>query len=155
MANLVAPLQANPELPVFFNVDGVVGAAPAANNREDVMLVQFILKSIGEKPQDQMTPDEKAVFQAVNVTGVCDAATINAIKLVQRKKHSVNPGIVVDGRVSPARGGSYSYGGGVWTIAIINDLMQDKNTDVWPRIDLMPGCPPEVRSMVKRACVGV
>ena len=155
MANLVAPLQANPELPVFFNVDGVVGAAPAANNREDVLLVQFILKSVGEKPQEKMTPEEIAVFKAVNVTGVCDAPTINAIKLVQRKKHSVNPSIVVDGRVSPARGGTYSYGGGVWTIAIINDLMQDKNTEVWPRIDLMPNCPPEVRAMVKRACVGV
>lgn len=155
MANLVAPLQANPELPVFFNVDGVVGASPAENRREDVLLVQFILKSVGEKPQDQMTADEKAVFKAVNVTGICDAATINAIKLVQRKKNAVNKSIVVDGRVSPARGGYNYSGNGTWTIAIINDLMQDKNTDVWPRIDLMPTCPPEVKAMVKRAVVGV
>ena len=41
MAHLLAPQQSKPTLPVFFNVDGVVGAAPAVNNREDVLLVQF------------------------------------------------------------------------------------------------------------------
>lgn len=155
MAHLLAPLQTNPELPVFFNVDAAVGAAPAQNRREDVLLVQFCLRSIGEKPPDKMNAQEIAAMRAVNVTGICDAATINAIRVVQTKKRQADPSVVVDGRVSPAQGG-YTYSGNApWTIAVINNLFQDKNTDVWPRIDMIPGCPNELKDMVKRAVVGV
>ena len=33
-----------PRLPAFFNVDGVVGAGPATNSPEDVLLVQFFMR---------------------------------------------------------------------------------------------------------------
>ena len=155
MAHIVAPLATHPELPVFFNVNGVVGAAPAENRREDVLLVQYLFKMIADKPPALMTSEQRAIMRAVNMTGTCDQATINAIRLVQSKKKEKNPSVVVGGRVSPARSG-YSYSGGaVWTIAVINDLAQDMNTDVWPRIDLAQGCPPELAQMVKRQVVGV
>src|SRR5262245_12259879 len=50
MAYLVAPRPSNKELPVFYNVEGAVGAQPATNLREDVLLVQFILTFIVKKP---------------------------------------------------------------------------------------------------------
>lgn len=57
MAHLLAPQPPHPELPVFFNVDGVVGAPPADNRREDVMLVQFALKMIADSPlRENMDP---------------------------------------------------------------------------------------------------
>ena len=141
MAHLLAPLETNAELPVFFNVSGVVGSTPAENKREDVMLVQFLFKMIADRPPANMTPEHRAIMRAVNVTGICDDATVEAIRLVQTKKKAVNPGIIVDGRVSSAKG-SYAYsGGGTWTIAIINDLAL--------------GCPPELKDMVRRQVVGV
>jgi len=155
MAHLLAPLETNAELPVFFNVNGVVGASPAENRREDVLLVQFLFKMVADRPPVNMIPEHRAIMRAVNVTGTCDSATIEAIKLVQTKKKAVNPGIIIDGRVSSAKGG-YSYSGNAaWTIAIINDLAQDNNTDVWPRIDMAAGCPQELKDMVKRQVVGV
>ena len=155
MAHMLAPLNTNPELPVFYNVDGVVGAAPAENRREDVLLVQFTFKAIADKPSNNMTQDEIAVMKAVNVTGTCDTATINAIRVVQKKKKESSPGVVIDGRVSPAKG-TYTYSGSAaWTIAVLNNLLQDRNLDVWPRIDMIASCPAELKAMVKRACVGV
>lgn len=155
MAHMLAPLQTNPELPVFYNVDDVVGAAPAMNRREDVLLVQFIFKALGDKPSDNMTGEEIAKVKAVTVNGICDAATIEAIRMVQKKKKGGNPATVVDGRVSPARSGYTYSGNAAWTIAVLNNLLQDRNTDVWPRIDLIKDCPQELKEMVKRQVVGV
>lgn len=45
-----------------------------------------------------------------------------------------------DGRASPAVGG-YTYGGGTYSIAQLNENLQHRNVGVWPRIDLIPGCP--------------
>jgi len=106
MAHLLAPQPSHPSMPVFFNVDGVVGAAPAQNEREDVLLVQFILRVIAKSP-DAMT--EPQLQGAVRVTGMIDPATINAIRALQTGFKKEMPGQVVDGRVSPARGG-YTYG---------------------------------------------
>ena len=155
MAHLLAPLQTNPELPVFYNVDDTVGAAPAMNRREDVLLVQFIFKALADKPSDNMTADEIARVKAVQVTGICDAATIEAIKMVQKKKKLSNASTVVDGRVSSAQG-KYTYSGNAaWTIAVLNNLLQDRNVDVWPRLDMIKDCPQELKDMVKRQVVGV
>ena len=42
MAHLMAPQQSKPTLPVFYNFDAVVGAAPAVNKQEDVVMVHSI-----------------------------------------------------------------------------------------------------------------
>jgi hypothetical protein len=147
----MAPQPSNPQLPTFFNVNGVVGAAPAANQREDVLLVQYLLKTIG------MLGDNSPVFaacKAVSVTGVIDPKTITAITLYQQARKAKNPGVVVDGRVSPAKAG-YSYGGSTWTIVHMNEVVRERYQDLWPRIDKIPGCPDEVKAIVKRTVVGV
>lgn len=146
----MAPQPPAPHLPVFFNVDGVVGAAPAENRREDVLLVQFFFSVIARAVSE---PAAKAVLGAVKVTGVIDPATIAAIKELQTRYKQNSPGAVVDGRVSPARAG-YSYGGGHWAITRLNDNVQNDQFDHWPRIDKIPGCPAELRAMVVRVLVG-
>ena len=50
MAHLLAPKPSKLTLPVFFNVDGVVGSMPAANIREDVLLVQYFFTLIAAQP---------------------------------------------------------------------------------------------------------
>ena len=151
MAHLLAPQPSDPELPVFFNVNGVVGAQPAQNNREDVLLVQFYLKLMGDNPLPTSTPDFLAAAKQVRLTGVIDQATIQAIRAFQSGR---GPGQVVDGRVSPAKGGGYSYGSGLFTIAQMNESVQHRNIDVWPRIDRISSCPQELADMVKRTVIG-
>jgi hypothetical protein len=153
MAHLFAPRPLNPELPMFFNVDGVVGAPPAQNKREDVVLVQFAFKLIADFPIATTNPEVLVAAKAVKITGTVDAATINAIRASQSGRAKDNPAKVVDGRVSPAKGG-YSYGGAFWTIVRLNDSMQERLMDIWPRIDKLPSCPAELKTMVMREVVG-
>jgi len=151
---MTAPQPADPALPLFFNVDSVVGAAPAQNLREDVLLVQFYLRTIGDKPLAKTDPDLAAACRKVNVTGVIDPETIAAIRLRQQVAKSLdgNSATVIDGRISPAKLG-YSYGQ-LWTIVFLNSDIQGRNKDVWPRLDKIAGCPPELKEMVSRTVVG-
>lgn len=153
MAHLLAPQPPDPELPVFFNVDGVVGAAPAQNLREDVLLVQFALSKLADS-RLPVRAEMRAVLKAVRVTGAIDPETITAIREVQAMyKRGTYPGTIVDGRVSPARGG-YDYGGACWIIVHLNNEIQSDHVNVWPRIDKIPGCPAELQKMVLRTVAG-
>src|SRR5262245_15761533 len=134
MAHLLAPQPPHKELPVFFNVDGVVGAPPAENKREDVLLVQFIFTVIASSPEATTEPELVAAAKAVRVTGGIDPATINAIRAMQDSFKKEFPGQVADGRVSPAKD-TYSYGSAKWIIAHLNNSLQNRHVNVWPRID--------------------
>jgi len=149
MAYLFAPRPRFKELPVFYNVEGAVGAQPATNLREDVLLVQFILSFIVKTPKPTYSPQMIAACSALRLTGVADPITITAIREYQK----LTPGWTVDGRVSPAQG--YSYGANIsYAIVGLNNSLQNRSLDVWPRIDKIAGCPAEVAGMVKRLVVG-
>ena len=150
MAHLLAPRPPLDELPVFFNVDGAVGAPPAQNQREDVLLVQFCFEAIGRSPKPTTSAEVVEACRRVKVTGIIDDATISAISAFQRSGTHQN---VVDGRVSPANG--YLYGNAAFSIVNLNEALQDRNVDIWPRIDKIPNCPPELRKMVVRTCSGI
>jgi hypothetical protein len=153
MAHLLAPQQSKPTLPVFFNVDAVVGAAPAMNKKEDVLLVQFAFMTIAANPNGPSSPEFYKALSAVQLTGSADAATIAAIKATQAEVKKKQPATVVDGRVSPANG--YGYGGGAFTIVHLNESVQGRFIELWPRIDKIKGCPKEIRDMVVRTVQGV
>jgi hypothetical protein len=153
MAHLLVPKPLHSFLPVFFNVDGVVGAPPAKNLREDVILVQFAFKVLADNPQGT-PPDVVAAARAVTIDGRIGPITIKAISTYQSGMvRDRNPSIVVDGRVSPAIGGT-SYGGAAWTIAHLNGTIKKRHINDWPRIDKIPGCPSEIKTMVKRILIG-
>ena len=141
-------------LPVFYNVDGVVGAPPADNKREDVLLVQFFIVLIGRSPRLLIPPNVVAAFKAVQLTGVADAQTIAAIKAFQESKRQRHPNVVVDGRASPAKPGVLYAPGAVWTIVRLNYQGKNLHPDVWPRIDKIQGCPDDLKKMVERETVG-
>jgi hypothetical protein len=155
MAHLLAPQSPTPDLPVFFNVDNVVGVDPAQNLREHVLLLQFALQGIGKSPRPSTPPAVLEVAKRVQTTGKIDTQTITTIQLIQEDlKRNSNPSQVVDARVSPARDG-YSYGAGLWTIVFLNKAIQVRNGNLWPRLDKVPGCPPDLQRMVRRELVGV
>lgn len=153
MAHLLAPQKSKPTLPVFFNVDAAVGAAPAANNREDVLLVQFAFKAISASRLAGVSSEFYTAAMAVQATGTIDQATINAIRAMQSEIKKNKPSKVVDGRITPADSG-YGYGSGTYTIVDLNESVQHRHIDIWPRIDRISGCPPELRQMVVRTVQG-
>src|SRR5262245_31674194 len=153
MAHLVVPQTQLPDLPIFFNVDGIVGPPPARNNREDVFLVQFAFKVISDSPK-AVSPMMLAAAKAVRPTGTIDPATISAIRIIQEQLRKANPGMVVDGLVSPVKHNAYFYKGDIaWTIVHLNNAMQDRTLETWPRLDKIPGCPAELTQMVQRVVV--
>jgi hypothetical protein len=148
MAHLLAPEDPDPQLPVFFNVDGAVGAPPAENLPEDVLLVQFMLKDFGTKMGYKS-------FALLDVTGVIDEKTIEAIGQFQRGIRKLGHSQIVDKRISPARRHEYQYRqGSFWTIVDLNNQFQNFYVDIWPRIDKVPGCPEELKQMVIRQVAG-
>jgi hypothetical protein len=153
MAYLYAPRPCDPDVPAFFNVHGVVGAAPAQNSREDVLLVQFAMNLLSSRPMETSSPTVLAAVKAVRMTGTIDAETVAAIRALQENLKARHPGQIVDGRVSPAKGG-ISYGTALWTVCHLNVTIQRRFKDIWPRIDKIPGCPGEIQQMVRRELIG-
>jgi hypothetical protein len=153
MAYFYAPRPAGPDMPAFFNVNGVVGASPAQNHREDVLLVQFAFNLIRLRPLGTTTPAVLAAAKAVRMTGTIDTETVAAIRAVQENLKAKHPGEIVDGRVRPADGG-VSVGKAVWAVRHLNGTIQTRFGDVWPRLDKIPGCPSEIQQMVRREVLG-
>jgi hypothetical protein len=152
MAYIYAPRPADRDAPLIWNVNGAVGAPPAQNNREDVLLVQFALHLLSQL--SKASPALRAATKAVRITGTIDPETIAAIRAVQEDDRKWG-GAIVDGRVSPAKGGAWYAKGGLWTIADLNAVFAGRvGKDFWPRIDRIHGCPGELVQMVRREVLG-
>lgn len=141
--HIIAPKPAERPFEMFFNVDAAVGHRGTAS-RVDVLLVQFMIRKIGPHVNK---PALKARMTSVTLSGLNDDKTIDGIKAVQEHMRERMPGTIVDGRASPARG--YRYGGGGWTIAVLNAGIKQHFSDVWPRLQDFPDCPGEVKEKVQ------
>lgn len=131
----------DPTFPIFFNLNTSVGKAGQNTNIEDVLLVQWLLKKLVER-MPATTPEGKAaddVIRRMQVTGSVDPTTITAIESFQNSMKAKNPGVVVDGRMSPAKG--IGYGSGVWSIAQLNNFIRKSCQDKWPRLQDFKDCP--------------
>ena len=137
------------DLPLFFNVDSSVGDGGDNSSSEDVMLVQFFLAIAGENLQGTPPPSgvsaidwQSMIDLCVSLwsTGECDEATIDAIRAFQTAVHDNHPAIIVDGRVSVARGFTYAPHA-AWTIANMNFVIRTHFPRIWPRLQDHPQCP--------------
>jgi hypothetical protein len=103
----------------FLNVSEVVGGPDGINLPDDVMVVQALLRFLGEFWRG--FPDK----ECPGITGAFDNMTRDAIKKYQkvhnRDRSKALGRLVQDGRVSPARG-RFVFGGGkfTWTIVSLN-----------------------------------
>lgn len=141
--HLFAQTQA-PNLPIFFNVDSSVGQGGANSNQEDILLVQLLLKKAAERPPATVPASTTQRVARVTLSGTSDSATIDGIRAIQERMRERNPGTIVDGRVSPARG--VSYGEADWTIVTLNTHCRRAFPEVWPRLQDFRDCPPQLRA---------
>lgn len=148
--HVLAPKPTHPEFQMFFNVDQSVGHNAANANPDDILLVQFLLKQLGER-QPSATAAGRARrerMRNVPLTGHCCPLTIDGIRAAQESGRDVQgPSSIVDGRVSSARG--YNYGGGFWTIVDLNYQFRHITANMWPRLQDVPGCPGALAQKVR------
>ena len=143
--HVLAPQPPNLEIPIFFNVNSSVGRGGANSNIEDILLVQFLIRKVGETASARVSADKKARMLKVQTTGTCGEDTIDGIKATQEHIRQGKPGTVVDGRVSPARGYDYG-GGGSWIIVFLNMQMRLAFPRIWPRLQDFADCPPQLKA---------
>ncbi len=143
--HVLAPRPSNPQIPLYFNVEAPVGQGGANGSREDILLVQFLLRKVGDASVE-LPPHQRERMRNVAPTGVCDPETIDGIRAAQEVIRDKNPGNVVDGKVSSAR--TYQYGRGIYTIVSLQVTVRRKFPKEWPRLDEFPDCPPELKKRV-------
>lgn len=135
-------------LPVLFNVSAHVG--PGKPNRtDDVFLVQFLMKKIGEH-----YPKYPQTLSTLSVDGRYGPQTAAAIMACQNEWKKKRPTLTVDGVVSPQQGTSPAYGGAVWSICQLNKSVKDKYMNQWPRMQDIPGCPGILKQQCTHQTVG-
>lgn len=120
----------------FWNVDAAVGLN-AVNNFDDVLFVQWCLYKMAEWPA---RPEKlRAGLRGVLVNGECSGREgdplITRIRLLQAEQ-----GLAPDGRVSPARGGTYNKRGTKHTFLVhyLNAVLRNLYPNQYPRLDQMP-----------------
>jgi len=158
MVHIAAPPLASrqPTLPIFYNLDASVGAGGENSRPDDIMLVQFMLKKIGERSNvSTQTGADASGLRNTMVTGAVDANTIDAIMTFQQIVAGRDAsGIAVDGRINTAKGGAYGFGNLLYSIVHLNATFKRRYWDDYLLIDRFPDCPGILATGVKRALLG-
>ncbi len=131
-----------------WNLDCSVGKGGANSLVSDVSYVQWYYTLAAEHP---LTPeDRKAIYRKVRVLGICrgtdDDPLVAAIFAHQRALN--HP--LIDGRISVAHG-SGKIGAAAFFILRLGARLANMHPNVWPRLDLIPSCPPLVAQAVHAA----
>lgn len=133
---------------ILWNVDCSVGRSGQNNVRADVLYIQWYYRLALVQPETPM--DRKALYGAVQLTGSCSGTDsdplVQAIFAHQRAINHPQP----DGRVSVATG-SGKIGGAAFFVLRLGARIANMYPEVWPRLDKISGCPPEVAEAVRKA----
>jgi hypothetical protein len=140
----------DPHISVFFNIETSVGRNGNNTSTEDILLVQFLLKTNGERvpagtPQGAQANE---IMKQVPLSGTVDQKTIDGIVAHQQNMKSKMPSTVVDGRVSRAT--HYLYGGGYFTIVALNAFLRRHVPQEWPRLQDLPNCPAVLKTKIQQ-----
>ena len=127
----------------FYNVDAPVGKG-AANQYDDVLLIQFMLSGIGRVPPHPLPPPTTPL--AVNGT---PSETLNEWVLWFQKCCKVTgQNVLVDGRIDPSRSqtGSFYPPGHGHTMGLINITFRRRFRAAHDALERDPNCPIAIRT---------
>src|SRR5262245_62895726 len=111
-------------LDYIYNVSKPIGPGQF-NQPDDVRLLQFLLKEYETRPSAPHTP----LLPLPSVSGNFDDLTAVRIYYLQVKMKKLNPGSILDGIVSPARGLIYDLRTEAsWFIATLNYSLKDADS---------------------------
>jgi peptidoglycan hydrolase-like protein with peptidoglycan-binding domain len=120
------------------------------NKRDDVMLVQYLLKRVYQQGQTYNPPLKGDGIASLKIDGVCGPKTQSAIEHFQMEMRRTGRSIATDGCVESERGSSQysSISKTGYTISWLNRLFWDLYPELAPDIRLDPECPPELRQAI-------
>jgi len=122
------------ELPYMYNVSNTVSMVSGSNNREDVLLVQLLLRELIANPE--LRP---------MVTGVMDCTTAFWVYLMQDMARLP----YIDGTVTPSQSdGRHSKG--MFFIAHLNKLVKNTAPEKWASLPDRPDLDPVLRQQLKK-----
>jgi len=126
----------------FYNLDNAVGLG-SANVRDDVLLVQYFLKTIFDNPSASSKPLSPLPLkpgEVFRVDGIAGPITVRAIKHYQETQRAGGRAIVSDGRVDKAKAGS-----GVTTILFLNTDYKTVRPNDFNSIAFAADCPQDLK----------
>jgi hypothetical protein len=131
-----------------WNVDCSVGKGGANNLTTDVSYIQWYYTLAAHHPLT--SEDRKAIYKKVQVTGSCrgtdDDPLVAAIFAHQRALNHPQ----IDGRISVAHG-SGKIGATAFFVLRLGARLANMYPNAWPRLDLIPQCPPSVAQAVRQS----
>ena len=133
-------LSAEPKLRFFYNVHAAVGPG-APNRRDDVLLVQHLLRQIYSRPVSFAPPLVPLAGPPLVVDGMAGPVTFQWIVHFQKEGKARGNNIATDGRVDRARGFVGSLSGTQYTILFMNNAFRTARPDV-DHLWLAADCPP-------------
>lgn len=121
------PIGPTSRLTHIWNVTEAVGKN-SPNKREDVMLVQYLLKRLYENPNE---PERTKPKGDMTVDGICGPITKNWIVKFQVDLNDDYQGFcTMDGRVDRAHGTKSSILNQYYTIVAMNRFFEEENPDI-------------------------
>jgi hypothetical protein len=132
-----------PEMPFYYNVRESVGPN-AANQRADVLLVQYLLRTIYANAAALAIPPLPS-GRVILVDGLCGSITNEAILHFQKSVKAKQQAIPTDGRVDRAYPGAKTPHGLQWTIIFMNFAFHHSRPAVHADLPAASDCPPELR----------
>jgi hypothetical protein len=132
----------------FYNVDAAVGRG-AANRRDDVLLVQYMLRENFKL----LNTFKRDPFPGgpVEVDGSAGPQTLAAILHFQKTLKKGGSSIATDGRVDPPvnEGTVGSISNTQYTILFLNLGFKDARPQDFPRLSQATDCPVEIRQRLR------
>jgi hypothetical protein len=154
---LVAPQPANPFIPVYWNIGAPVGE-DCTNDPADLLLVQFLLSLLLKRPAQESPFARKECgtepgtdlepLPPVVPSGRLDEPTLRALRNLYGGHRIPRPAATI----TPARG--YWHNGELWLIVYLNAAVSQAYPDVFPRLDLIPACPPALAAVIRAGTAG-
>jgi hypothetical protein len=140
-----------PKAHIHWNLECSVGKGGQNSLACDVSYIQWYYSLAASHPNTPL--ERKVVYGKVAVNGICTGTAsdplVQAILVHQAAlKHKT-----MDGKISVATGDG-RVGGTPFFILRLNSRLAHMHPNLWPRLDLIPGCPALVADAV-RACIPI
>ena len=130
------------QLPVFYNVNQAVGAN-SPNQKEDVMLVQFLLREI-YKGGTAFEPAETVPKGDMKVDGICGPVTKNWLHKFQLDVRNRGGNIYADNRADKVKGRISTISCTMYTLIFLNSGVKKVRPD-FENLESAPDVPNELR----------
>ncbi|WP_139350297.1 hypothetical protein [Rhodanobacter sp. C03] len=137
----------------FWNLHQSVGKNASNGNSMDISFVQWSFVEACAR-ESGIPAATLQIYRSVRVTGSCssrdDDPLVAAILAMQGHVHSQRPHTVIDGHISVANGILYAPGA-EFLILDINLAIAGWYPNLYPRLDLIPGCPAAIANVSRQA----